>query len=273
MRVKFYGTRGSIPVPEKDYMLFGGNTACVLVTFDNDQRAILDAGSGLRKLGEELTASPWTQTRLPIILSHTHWDHIQGFPFFKPAFLEKYTLDIYLSNRFGLKRNLKSIFSTQMRFEYFPVDLKKLSACIRFWEPEQESSVTEWGAKVTACPLNHPGHAYGYRFEYGGKTLVYCTDVEHGQGIDPRVVVLAQQADLLIHDAQYTPQELPLHKGWGHSSWLQAIAVAKQANVKRLALFHHDPSHNDNFLIEQEKQAQTLFSHSFFAREGMEISF
>ncbi len=182
-----------------------------------------------------------------------------------------HSIDVYLSNRHKLERNLEAIFSNQMRFEYFPVDLHKMAARLQFWEPEQESSFTDWGAKVTACPLHHPGHAYGYRFEYGGKTLVYCTDVEHGEQIDPRVVALVQDADLLIHDAQYTPEELSSHKGWGHSSWLQAVQVAQQANVKRLALFHHDPSHDDSFLEELEKQCQRQFPASFFAREGLEV--
>ena len=121
------------------------------------------------------------------------------------------------------------------------------------------------------CPLRHPGVSYGYRYEYEGKTLVYCTDVEHGEQIDPQVVSLACGADLLIHDAQYTPEELSHYKGWGHSSWLQAIQVAQMAGVKRLALFHHDPSHDDEFLLQEEKRCQAIFPAAFFAREGMEV--
>jgi phosphoribosyl 1,2-cyclic phosphodiesterase len=271
MQVKFYGTRGSIPVPEKEYMHFGGNTACVLIRFDNEKLLILDAGSGMRKLGQELAADPVGTRHLRIALSHTHWDHIQGFPFFQPAFLPEYTLDLYLGKRNEMEQDLKSIFSNQMRFEYFPIGLEKLQATIRFWEPEPVPTLTSWGGKVSACPLPHPGQSYGYRYEYGGKTIVYCTDVEHGEEINPSVVELAQGADLLIHDAQYTPEELPARQGWGHSSWLQAVQVAQQAQVKRLALFHHDPAHTDHFLLQEEKRCKAILPTAFFAREGMEV--
>ncbi len=272
MQVKFYGTRGSIPVPEKDYMTFGGNTACVRICFDNYQILILDAGSGLRKLGEELVATSGETKHLRITLSHTHWDHIQGFPFFQPAFLPEYTLDVYLGKRNEMEQDLKSIFSNQMRFEYFPIGLEKLQATIRFWELEPVPTLTSWGGKVSACPLSHPGQSYGYRFEYGGKSLVYCTDVEHGEEINSDIVRLAAGADLLIHDAQYTPEELPSRKGWGHSSWLQAVEVAQRAQVKSLALFHHDPAHDDAFLLQEEKRCQAIWPTAFFAREGQEVT-
>jgi phosphoribosyl 1,2-cyclic phosphodiesterase len=254
-------------------MEFGGNTSCVLVTFDSGQKAILDAGSGLRKLGEELLAAPLEQSSLPIILSHTHWDHIQGFPFFGPAYVDSFTIDIFLSSIHRPDRNLQQVFSNQMGFEYFPVGLQKLRAQLRFQQPHQESATTEWGVRVTACPLNHPGQSYGYRFEQQGKILVYCTDVEHGEDIDAKVVELARNADLLIHDAQYTPEELPRHRGWGHSSWQQAITVARLGNVKKLALFHHDPRHDDAFLAKVEQQCQQQFAGCFLAREGMEVAF
>jgi phosphoribosyl 1,2-cyclic phosphodiesterase len=271
MKVKFYGTRGSIPVPEKDFMEFGGNTACVLVTFDNGRQAILDAGSGIRKLGKELLNASAPQSDGVIILSHTHWDHIQGFPFFTPAYLSSNHFTIYLGSRPNSLPNLAEIFANQMKSEYFPVGLEALPANLRFMEPKQEQSVTDWGAIVTSCQLSHPGDCYGYRFEYNGKTLVYCTDVEYIEEINPKVVRLAKNADLLIHDAQYTPEELRSRKGWGHSSWTQAVEVAQQAGVKTLALFHHDPDHDDDFLRNLESQCQQVFPHSFFAREGSEF--
>ncbi len=271
MKVKFYGTRGSIPVPEKDFMEFGGNTACILLTFDSGDRVVLDAGSGIRKLGKELAASPASQQRLSIALSHTHWDHIQGFPFFGPAYLPGQQFTVFLCNRSKYEQSLEHILSNQMRFEYFPVSLEAMKADIRFWEPSAEHYLTEWGAKVTVVPHPHPGEAYGYRFEYNDKVVVYCTDVEHAHGIDPGVVKLSKDADLLIHDAQYTPEELESHHGWGHSSWEQAIEVAELAGAKKLALFHHDPDHNDAFLRKVEKQCQQRFPDSFMAREGMEV--
>ncbi len=262
MQVKFYGRRGSIPVPEKNYMTFGGNTACVRIRFDNGQIVILDAGSGLRKLGQELVVTSETK-HLRLTLSHTHWDHIQGFPFFQPAFLSEYILDIYLGKRNEMEHDLKTIFSNQMRFEYFPIGLEKLHAKVRFWEPEPVLTLTDWGGKVSVCAQEHPGQSYGYRYEYGGKSLVYCTDIEHGDKINSNIVSLAAGADLLIHDAQYTPEELPARKGWGHSSWLQAVEVAQCAQVKRLALFHHDPFHDDAFLLQEEKRCQAICPIAF----------
>jgi phosphoribosyl 1,2-cyclic phosphodiesterase len=271
MRVKFYGTRGSIPVPEKNFMEFGGNTPCVLVTFDNGVQVILDAGSGIRKLGKEILGKPLTQQRVYILLSHTHWDHIQGLPFFAPAFEPHFPLTIFLNQRHNLAAKLPEIIANQMRHEYFPVDFKAIHADIEFREYDQEAITTSWGSTFEMIPLNHPGKSYGYRLEYQGKTTVYCTDVEHKADLDPRIVHLARHADLLIHDAQYTPEELETHKGWGHSSWKQAVELAQLAGVKRLALFHHDPDHDDDFLLGIEKQAQEVFKQAFVAREGMEL--
>jgi phosphoribosyl 1,2-cyclic phosphodiesterase len=271
MKVKFYGTRGSIPVAEKNFMEYGGNTSCILVTFDNGFIAILDAGSGLRKLGQELVKQTLSQPTLPIILSHTHWDHIQGFPFFLPAYQSRFNVSIFLSSRGTEERDLRQIFTKQMVSDYFPVELGDMKATLTFTEPKQKSETLQWGAVVTACPLQHPGNSYGYRFEYNKKTVVYCTDIEHDDHIEPSIVELAKNADVLIHDAQYTPEELKTRKGWGHSSWAQAIELAKQAGVKRLALFHHDPDHDDDFLSKEEMKCQAIFPNSFFAKEGMEV--
>ena len=271
MKIKFYGTRGSIPVPEKDFMEFGGNTACLLITFDSGHRTVFDAGSGIRKLGKDLIGVTLTQDRLFIVLSHTHWDHIQGIPFFAPAFCPHYPLTFVINRRSHLQQNLSNIISDQMRYEYFPVGVKEMQADIQFWDFEHDVYEAGWGGRFENCPLNHPGTAYGYRCENKGKVVVYCTDVEHSDGIDANVVHLARNADLLIHDAQYTPDELLTRKGWGHSSWEQAVEVALRADVKRLALFHHDPEHDDAFLHRMEQQCQQIFPNSFFARESMEV--
>jgi phosphoribosyl 1,2-cyclic phosphodiesterase len=272
MRVAFYGTRGSIPVADGDFLQFGGNTACILLSFDNGRIAILDAGTGIRKLGDDLIRRSIEQyDNIFIGLSHTHWDHIQGFPFFNPAYDPKrhFTIAIYGKDR--KINSLENIFEIQMQQEYFPVPLEKMGATLTFWQPDISSFTTPSGVHVVASRHNHPGGAYGYRITEGLKTIVYCTDVEHGAQIDLNVVTLARNADLLIHDAQYSPDELKDKKGWGHSSWEQALEVAKHAGVKKLALFHHDPEHNDAFLQSMEKQCQKRFAESFFAREGMEI--
>jgi len=260
-------------VAESDYVRVGGNTSCILITFNNGRIAILDAGTGIRKLGHDFAARSVEQyDGIFIGLSHTHWDHIQGFPFFEPAYDPRrhFTVSIYREGR--NTSHLENVFATQMQRDYFPVPLDKMGATVLFWQTNLPDFTAPSGIKVIASKHSHPGDAYGYRITEGKTTLVYCTDVEHVGGIDPAVVGLARNADLLIHDAQYTPEELKKDKkGWGHSSWEQAVEVAVQAGVKKLALFHHDPEHNDAFLLNIERECQRLFSEAFLAREGIEI--
>ncbi len=273
MKITFYGTRGSTPIPEPDYFQVGGNTPCVLFTSDNGRIAIFDAGTGIRKLGNELLARGHQQfDNIFIALSHTHWHHIQGFPFFLPAYDPARHFTITIIGRERETKNLEDIFSTQMQREFFPVPLEKMGAKMTFSTPETTRFTTPiTGNKVITLRHNHPGGAYSYRVEGSGKTFVYCTDVEHTDGIDPNIVALAREADLLVHDAQFTPEELKEKKGWAHSSWEQAVEVAEQSGAKRLALFHHDPEHSDPFLFRMEKACQKRFAEAFLAREGMEI--
>jgi phosphoribosyl 1,2-cyclic phosphodiesterase len=272
MKVTFYGTRGSIPVPEGESVRVGGNTPCILLTFQTGRIAILDAGTGIRKLGKDLLDDSHEQfDNILIALSHTHWDHIQGFPFFKPAYDPRRHFTIAICGKGEHPVKLENIFGMQMQQEYFPTPLEKMGATMTFWAPNITQYETLAGVTIVASRLNHPGDAYGYRIEEAGKTLVYCTDVEHVNGLDPSVVALSRDADLLIHDAQYTPEELNGKRGWGHSSWEQAAEVAKKAGVKRLALFHHDPEHTDSFLLRIEKECQESFQNSFLAREGAQI--
>jgi phosphoribosyl 1,2-cyclic phosphodiesterase len=275
MKVTFYGTRGSIPVPDPDFVQVGGNTPCILFTSDNGRIAIFDAGTGIRKLGNDLLARSHEQyDNIFIALSHTHWDHIQGFPFFLPAYDPDRHFTIAIGGRNRQTRNLEDIFSTQMQREYFPVPVEKMGARMSFFVPDTTHYTTTTpitGNKVVTLRHNHPGGAYSYRVEGEGKIFVYCTDVEHVDGIDPDIVAIARDADLLVHDAQYTPEELKEKKGWGHSSWEQAVEVAEQAGVKRLALFHHDPEHTDSFLFRMEEECQRRFAGAFLSREGMEI--
>jgi len=273
MKVTFYGTRGSIPVPEPDFVQVGGNTSCVLFTSSNGRIAIFDAGTGIRKLGNDLLARSHEQfDYIYIALSHTHWDHIQGFPFFRPAYDPNRHFVITIIGRDRQARNLEDIFSIHMQQEYFPVPLGKMGARMTFFAPEETKFTTETtGNKVVTLRHNHPGGAYSYRVEGEGKIFVYCTDVEHVDGIDPNIVALSRDADLLVHDAQFTPEELKAKKGWGHSSWEQAVEVAEQAGVKKLALFHHDPEHTDSFLFRMEEECQRRFPEAFLSREGMEI--
>jgi phosphoribosyl 1,2-cyclic phosphodiesterase len=272
MKVKFYGTRGSMPIADPDYVHYGGNTSSSLVTFSTGRVAILDAGTGIRNLGNDLLKKSHEQyDNISLILSHTHWDHIQGFPYFEPAYDPRRNFTISICGKERVGKDLESIFATQMQNDFFPVPLEKMGAKFVFLQPNITAYENQWGVKIAATKYSHRGDAYGYRIEEGGKVLVYCTDVEHIDGIDSNVVALSRNADLLIHDAQYTTEELKGKKGWGHSSWEQAIEVAKQAGVKKLALFHHDPDHNDTFLSNIEKECQKRYPQSFLAREGNEV--
>ena len=274
MKVTFYGTRGSIPVPEKEMIQVGGNTSCVLVKFDNDQIVILDSGTGIRKLGNDIVSQGIEQfENIYIALSHSHLDHIHGFPFFKPAYDPRRHFTISLCGKGRSDTALGSVFSGQMRRDYFPVPMDDMGAKLRFWEPEEAIYTARSGIRVKASLHNHTIETYGYRIEEKRKIIVYITDVEHIDGIDPNVVKLAENADLLIHDAQYTPDELKEKKGWGHSSWEQAVEVAEMANVKRLALFHHDPEHSDKFLFNMESECKKRFDNAFLAIEGQSIEF
>ncbi len=271
-RIKFYGVRGSIPVCSTEFQKFGGNTTCILVEGPK-RTVILDAGTGIRRLGKEMIQDPHLGIDRPCYLafSHFHWDHIQGLPFFLPAYDSRRTFTISAIGRGQKGKHLRSIFETQMQEVYFPVSLDEMAAKIIFLQ-SSASQISLDEAFVRAIKHNHPGGAYSYRLQDAeGKVLVYCTDIEHGEQIDQHVVELARGADLLIHEAQYTPEELPRHKGWGHSSWGQAVEVAQRALVKRLIITHHDPDHNDDFLLDVERQCQDRFPNTLLAREKMEL--
>lgn len=276
MKLKFYGTRGSIPVCDAGFQQFGGNTSCFQITFpDINQIAIVDAGTGIRNLGRDLRAMGHKQEQIVLAFTHFHWDHIQGFPFFAPAYDPEQNLTILTLGKEQEISDLREVFETQMQSVYFPVQLDHMGARFRFVQidkaTEHLKEMNNAATTITAQKLNHPGGSYGFRIERQGKVLVICTDVEHGAEIDPAVVALAQNADLLVHDAQYTAEELERRRGWGHSSYDQAMQVAEMAGVKRLAMTHHDPDHDDDFLTRLEKLCQERFKESLLAREGLEL--
>jgi phosphoribosyl 1,2-cyclic phosphodiesterase len=278
MIAKFFGVRGSIPVCHPDFQTFGGNTTCVQIRMrDTDNVAIFDAGTGIRDLGKEYFQREHKQNEIFIAFSHFHWDHIQGFPFFGPAFIKNQKINILALGTGREFKDLKDIFRFQMKEEYFPVELHKMGAKFYFLLLDKDMEIfqaDESDAKPTIVIANkhkHPGGAFGYRIEREGKVFVFCTDVEHGDEIDQNVVRLAEQADLLVHEAQYTTEELKDKKGWGHSSYEQAIQVAEMAGVKQLAITHHDPDHDDDFLTRIEKECQQRYKDCFLAREQMEI--
>lgn len=271
MKVKFWGVRGSFPVPGPDTVRVGGNTSCVEVETDDREVLILDAGMGIRLLGQDLAHRSHSRLIAVLLFSHTHWDHIQGLPFFAPARLRHNRLVIMGPRRVG--KHLEGVLAGQMIDTYLPFTLDDLHADLLIKEVHDGEQLVV-GDHTTVLParLSHPAGVFGYRIRCKDRVLVYATDVNHPlTGLDPRVIKLARDADLLIHDAQYTPEEKQDRADWGHSSWLEAVEVGKAAGVRRLALFHHDPEHTDDDLEEIERQAQKLLPCAFVAREGMEI--
>ncbi|HMF73985.1 MAG TPA: MBL fold metallo-hydrolase [Flavitalea sp.] len=272
MKVKFYGVRGSLPVSGVEFQRYGGNTFCLCISRETANRiVIIDAGTGIRNLGKQLVASGFKQEQINIVFTHFHWDHIQGFPFFAPAYNKDQKIGIYVMGDERKSKNLKEIFSRQMQTDYFPVELDAMGAQFEFLASGDRE--TFYGADMVAVPQHHKfrGGSYGLRMEDESRVLVICTDIEHPDKIDDTIVELARNADLLIHDGQYTEEEYKKYKGWGHSTYKQAIEVARKANVKKLIITHHDPDHDDDFLDAMEKACQNEFANSMFAKEGMEI--
>lgn len=269
--IKFYGTRGSIPICGPGVAEFGGNTTCIAIYREKTKRlSILDAGTGIRNLGKDMKRFYRDQKDLSIVFSHFHWDHIQGFPFFDPAYNPEMNINIQV---FGKKMEtgaLRQIFAQQMREDYFPVSLDRMGATFHF-ESTADEIVSADGLKLSCIEQNHPGGSFGFRVDVDGVSFVICTDHEHGDQVEEKYVEFARGADLLIHDAQYTTEELATHKGWGHSSYDQCMELAERAGVKRLVFTHHDPDHDDKFLTHMEKQCQQRFKESLMAREGMKI--
>jgi len=273
MRIKFWGVRGSIASPGPETAGVGGNTSAVEVECGST-RLILDAGTGVRKLGDALLAKgPVDAT---FLLSHLHWDHIQGLPFFVPAYLPSSRIQIVGAAN-GVM-SLREALAHQMTAPVFPVRLDELSAelCLR---EVKAGDVLEIGeAQVRVGKLNHPGGCLAYRIEHEGRSVVYATDTEHYACVDPALRALAAGADVLIYDSQYTPEEYRgeggrSKVGWGHSTYVAGAELARAAGVGQYVLFHHDPQRSDTAVAEIERRASELFSNSVAAREGMEIAF
>lgn len=271
MIVKMYGTRGSTPVCDPNFQEFGGNTTCFrILRPDNGAMIIIDAGTGIRNLGKDMMKMERKQRTIPLGFTHFHWDHIQGFPFFRPAYDNEKVLNI-LSVGDTTETELETILQGQMQSEYFPIPMSKMGGRFRFTSIGVDY-VNVNGIRVKVIKQNHPGISYGVRIELLGHVLVICTDVEHVDPISEEFVDFCRGADLLIHDAQYTDEELKTHLGWGHSSYSQALEVAERADVRMLVLTHHDPDHDDEFLRKQEKLCQDRFKNCELAREGQEYS-
>ena len=269
----FWGVRGSIPAPGLHTVTFGGNTSCVSVEY-GEHVVIFDAGSGLRRLGLYLLARPASPPITgSLFLTHTHWDHIQGLPFFTPAFAPENQFVIYGEAR--RRYPLVELMEEQIQHPFFPVEMQDLfRAHINFRELESGETV-ELAAplRVTAVRLTHPNAALGYVLQLDALRVAYITDHEHPlEQLSPQVLEAVRGVDLLIHDAQYSRDEIRNGKqGWGHSAWEDVVHLALEAQVKQLFLFHHDPEATDEHLNERQFLAQQRFPPTFVAREGLKI--
>ena len=271
MKVRFWGVRGSTPTPTLDNFRYGGNTACVEVRTPQGEILILDCGTGLRMLGKKLLVEFGQQSiRANMFLSHYHWDHIQGIPFFEPLYNPENHFFFHSFPSQG--RSVQEALEGQMSDPYFPVDLSAMRA-FRSFTRIDETSLSFQDAVVTTIHLNHPQGCLGFRIECGGKVLVYATDNEPGSPEhDQNVRKLAAGADVLIYDTQYTPIEyVSLRKGWGHSTWREAVNIAQEAQVCQLILFHHDPDHSDTVLDTILGEARKFFPNTVAAWEGLEL--
>jgi phosphoribosyl 1,2-cyclic phosphodiesterase len=261
LTVRFLGVRGSIATPG---MAAGGNTACVEVVA-GDTRIILDAGTGLRTLGNERMASVIRNST--ILLSHLHWDHVAGLQFFTPVYVPGFHTEI-ASGPNGVMPHDEAIRSL-FRAPFFPVGFDDLGGSVTTRELRANDQFQIGDINVTMARLNHPDPVYGFRLEHGGHSIVYATDTEHFACVDPTLAKLAAGADILIYDAQYTPDEYPTKVGWGHSTWKAGADLARAANVRQLVLFHHDPGRTDAQLAQLEAHAAADLPGTIAAREGL----
>jgi diguanylate cyclase (GGDEF)-like protein len=264
LKVKFWGTRGSVPTPGPQTAKYGGNTSCVELRAQDGTIIVLDCGTGARLLGLDLLKSAAHPLRINLFIGHTHWDHIQGFPFFTPAFLPDTELNVFAPA--GLQRSVEDALAGQMQYSYFPVTLRDLRSRIHFTELE-EGFFRLGDVMVETQYLNHTAPTVSFRISSGGATVAYVTDHEpfwspSGSEFkhpgDQRHIAFLNGADLVIHDAQYSLEEYPSKVGWGHSTVDYATEIAMAAGVKQLALFHHDPLHDDGEVARMEGVARHL---------------
>lgn len=272
MQIRFWGVRGTVPTPGPDTVKYGGNTACLDILTSNQQIIIIDAGTGIRMLGEVLSQENPRGIAASILLSHTHWDHIQGLPFFTPLQSRRNRFKAVGQRR--ANRRLEEILSRQFQEPYLPFAYRSLAAGLNVVEVgDGETIHIDDKISVKVAGLNHPGGCLGFRVEDGDTKLAYCTDTAWDEdNFGQNVVQFARGADLLIHDSFFAdPKEAKTYSDWGHSSWLQATQLATIAEVDALSLFHYSPGSTDGDLEQMRDKARAVFPRTFLAREGLSI--
>jgi phosphoribosyl 1,2-cyclic phosphodiesterase len=270
LAVTFWGVRGSIACPGLATVRYGGNTPCLEV-HANGRHLIFDAGTGLLPLGRSMAARG-DACETDWYFTHSHFDHIQGIPFFAPLYNPRNRFRLW-AGHLAPEMNLKTVLSTMMQAPLFPIPIEIFTADVAFNDFKVGEILTPApGITIKTAPLNHPNRATGYRIEAAGKALCYVTDTEHVPGKpDADILGLIEGADLVIYDSTYTDAEFPQHVGWGHSTWQEGVRLVTQAGAKRLAIFHHDPSHDDIFMDEVAAQAEAMRPGTIVAKEGMTI--
>ncbi len=257
IKLNIWGARGSIPSPGPSTVRIGGNTTCVEVNIDNKTRLIVDAGTGIRPLGQQIIKSKNSKS-LTLLLTHSHWDHLSGFTFFAPAFDPASSINVY-GNHMAQEVLQRDIIERSDN-RYSPVNMNDLRAKIKFFKKLPDPLIID-GVKITALNLNHPGNGYAFRFEHENHSFVFITDNEIGLNYEgghkpEELVRFCTGVDIMIHDAQYLPSEIDSHRGWGHSTFEEVIDVAKKAKVPHVILTHHDPERTDEectLLLEQAR--------------------
>jgi phosphoribosyl 1,2-cyclic phosphodiesterase len=263
--VRFWGTRGSLPVPGPLTHVYGGSTSCVEVRA-NGHVLVFDAGTGIRELGGTLMESG-KPPPVHLFFSHYHWDHIMGFPFFTPIYVPGAELHLYGETKNG--QSVLEILSGQMHPPYFPIKWNMVNATVDWTPVEPDKDVHLGDVTVKTCRLNHPQDALAYRVEYGGRSVVYATDIEHGSDLDSEFVDFIRDADVLIMDCSFTGVEYPSRRGWGHASWEAGAEFADKGGVDTFVMFHHLPERTDAEVAAIEAEAQAKRPNTVAAREGM----
>jgi phosphoribosyl 1,2-cyclic phosphodiesterase len=281
-KLVFWGVRGSTPTLDRDAWRYGGNTPCVEVIAPEGARFILDCGTGLRMLGNHVRGphNRWAESQADgieanVLVTHYHWDHIQGIPFFHPFFepQNRFHFCSFQSQYLG-RDSLRQVLEAQLAKPYFPVDVSTMKSARSFQEVEGGDKWDMDGTVVSTAWLNHPQGCLAYRLDTKAGSIVYATDNEPGVAeFDANLRALSQGADVLIYDSQYSPEELATtRKGWGHSSWLEGVKVARESNVGQLILFHHDPDSSSRTVDGFLSAARQEFTKTWAAMEGMSVT-
>lgn len=267
--LRFWGTRGSLPCPGPDTVRYGGNTTTLEIRA-GDRTVLIDAGSGARGMGQAVAARGLD--RVDLFFTHTHFDHVCGLPFFAPVYMPQVEVTLWAGHLGSQGLRLQTVLEDMMIGPLFPVPLTSLAGVVYRDFAAGDRHVLGDGVAVETAPLNHPNGATGYRVEYGGRAIAIVTDTEHpAEGLDPNVIRLARDADIMVYDAMYSEATYPNHVGWGHSTWEKCLEVAAAAGVATPIVFHHEPGSTDDALDAIAVAAAARYPGALVAREGTTV--